>query len=81
MSHVPHELPEAFPDHADRIRDLKSADPRFARLAEDYHALNREIHRGETDVEPMDDCRMQDLRKRRLALLDEIRARLDAEAA
>ncbi len=78
MSHVPHELPETFPDQADRIRELKSTDPRFARLAEDYHDLNRRIHRGETDVEPMDDVRMQDLRKRRLALLDEIRARLDA---
>lgn len=80
MSHVPHELPEAFPGQADRIRELKAADAHFAKLADDYHEVNREIHRGETDVEPMDDARMQGLRKRRLALLDEIKARL-ADAA
>lgn len=81
MSHVPHELPEAFPGQADRIRELKTSDPRFAKLADDYHEVNREIHRGETDVEPMDDVRMQELRKRRLALLDEIKGRLGADAA
>ena len=78
MSHVPHELPEAFPGQAVRIRELKAADAHFAKLADDYHDLNREIHRGETDVEPMDDARMQELRKRRLAMLDEIGARLGA---
>ncbi len=81
MSHVPHELPEAFPGQADRIRALKAADAHFAKLADDYHEVNRGVHRGETDVEPMDDARMQDLRKRRLALLDEIRARLGEGAA
>lgn len=80
MSHVPHDLPEALPEHADRIHALKSTDAHFARLADEYHTVNREIHRGETNVEPMDDTRMTDLRKRRLALLDEIAAIL-AKAA
>lgn len=80
MSHVPHELSEALPEHAERISALKAADAHFARLADDYHVVNREIHRGETNVEPMDDTRMTDLRKRRLALLDELSAIL-AKAA
>lgn len=80
MSHVPHELSEALPEHAERISALKASDAHFARLADDYHLVNREIHRGETNVEPMDDTRMTDLRKRRLALLDELAAIL-AKAA
>lgn len=78
MSHTPHELAEALPGKAAEISARKAADPRFARLADDYHALNREIHRGETDVEPMDDFRLETLKKRRLALLDEIRGMLAA---
>lgn len=73
MSHVPHELAEVFPGAADRIHDLKERDPHFARLSDRYHELNRAIHRAETDLEPMSDAALEDLKKRRLALLDEIR--------
>lgn len=78
MTHTPHELHDAFPGHADRIHALKEGNAHFARLAEAYHGLNREIHRAETDVEPMGDFALQDLRKRRLVLLDEIGAILRA---
>lgn len=76
MSHTPHELAEEFPNHAERIRSLRGSDAHFTRLSDRYHALNREIHRGDTEVEPMDDLRLEDLKKQRLALLDEINAYL-----
>lgn len=76
MSHTPHDLAETFPDAAARIHDLKTHDSHFAKLADEYHALNRDIHRGETNIEPMDDARLEDLKKRRLLLLDEIARRL-----
>lgn len=76
MSHTPHELHEEFPDKVQRIHDLRASDAHFARLADTYHALNREIHRGDTNVEPMDDFHLEDLKKRRLALLDEISTHL-----
>lgn len=72
MSHTPHELAEEFPEQADKIHTLREADAHFRRLSDEYHTLNRDIHRGETDVEPMDDFHLEDLKKRRLALLDEI---------
>lgn len=78
MSHTPHELAEALPGEAGRISERKTSDPHFARLAEEYHAVNREVHRGETNVEPMDDVRLETLKKRRLALLDQIRGLLAA---
>jgi len=72
MSHTPHELAEVFPDKAERIQELRTANAHFAKLSDQYHELNREIHRGETDVEPMDDMHLEELKKQRLALLDEI---------
>lgn len=72
MSHTPHELTDEFPDRSDRIHELRMSDAHFAKLSDEYHANNREIHRGETNVEPMDDVHLEDLKKKRLALLDEI---------
>lgn len=72
MTHVPHELHEEFPEAAEALHRLKLENAHFAKLADDYHQVNREIHRIETDVEPASDQRAEDLRKRRLALKDEI---------
>ncbi|MGR3781400.1 MAG: YdcH family protein [Albimonas sp.] len=78
MSHVPHELSEALPELADRLAERRREEPRLARLSDDYHVLNREIHRAETHVQPMDDLALETLKKKRLALLDEIRGLLAA---
>jgi uncharacterized protein YdcH (DUF465 family) len=72
MSHVPHELAEEFPDKVEQIHELKLADAHFARLVDEYHSINRDVHRAETNVEPTDDLHMNEMRKTRLALKDEI---------
>ncbi|MEL7259901.1 MAG: DUF465 domain-containing protein [Pseudomonadota bacterium] len=72
MSHTPHELASDFPEHAERISTLRQTDAHFAKLVDAYHAINRDVHRAETDVEPVSDAHMADLRKRRMALKDEI---------
>lgn len=72
MSHTPHELSSEFPKLTDRIHALRLENAHFAKLSDQYHAINREIHRGETNIEPMDDHHLEDLKKKRLALLDEI---------
>ena len=72
MSHVPHELAEEFPEHVDKMHEMKGANAHFAKLFDEYHELNRAIHRAETDVEPTDDFHMEDMRKQRLKLKDEI---------
>jgi uncharacterized protein YdcH (DUF465 family) len=78
MSHVAHELHEEFPEKAEAIHTLKTSNAHFARLAEEYHSLNRTIHRMETNVEPADDATIEDLKKKRLHLKDEISTFLDA---
>lgn len=79
LSHVPHELAEEFPDKVDRLHDLKTSHAHFAKLFDEYHLINREIHRIETGVEPSSDERSTDLRKQRLFLKDEIAAMLSQD--
>ena len=74
MTHTPHELAADFPEHANKISELRQSDAHFARLADNYHALNRDVHRAETDVEPTSDDHLIEMRKQRMALKDEIYA-------
>ncbi len=80
MTHVPHELAADFPEHADAIHALKKENGHFARLMDEYHAINRKVHRAETNVEPMTNATEIELRKRRAALKDELYQMLKDEA-
>ena len=79
MSHTPHELPEEFPHAVELLHKLKLEDAHFARLSEEYHEVNRAIHRAETLVEPVSDAHESDLRRKRMALKDEIARILSAK--
>ncbi|MCA0929012.1 YdcH family protein [Ruegeria profundi] len=72
MSHTPHELAEEFPDKVELMSQLKQSDAHFARLADEYHEINRTVHRAEANIEPMEDLAEGELRKKRAALKDEI---------
>lgn len=78
MSNTPHELHEEFPEHTDRIHELKSSDAHFARLMDEYHEVNRAVHRAETNVEPIDQFAEEELRKKRMQLKDQLYAMLSA---
>ena len=78
MSHVPHELAEEFPEHRETIHNLKMSNGHFARLADEYHVLNREIHRHEAQGIDVADETIETMKKQRLKMLDEIFAMLKA---
>jgi uncharacterized protein YdcH (DUF465 family) len=78
MSHIPHQLHEEFPDDAAKIRELKMSNAHFAKLIETYDALNHEIHRVETRIEPTTEDVEEDLKRRRVRLKDEIAAMIAA---
>jgi uncharacterized protein len=78
MTHVAHELAEEFPDKAEKIHSLKASDAHFARLVDDYHAVNRAVHRAETRIDTLDDSAEQALRHKRMHLKDEIFRKLSA---
>ena len=77
MSHVPHELADEFPQQNARLHDLKVSNAHFSRLADEYHEVNREIHRIEAGVELASNERATELRKKRMLLKDEISGMLD----
>ena len=72
MTHTPHELHEEFPDKADAIHALRQSDAHFRHLTDQYHEVNRAIHRAETRIEPTSDEHEEELRLRRVELKDQI---------
>ena len=76
MSHTPHELADEFPLDHDLLHSLKMSDAHFVKLADQYHEVNREIHRIESEVEATSDDRAEQLKKQRLQLADSIGAML-----
>lgn len=78
MSNTPHTLAEEFPGKAEAIHNLKVSDERFAKLLEEYDAVNDQIHLAETNVKPVDQLTEVELRKRRLEIKDAIAQALSA---
>ena len=74
MTHVAHELHDAFPQDGAILHDLKVGNPHFGKLADRYHLLNREIHRIESGIDAASDARVENLKKDRLSILDEVSA-------
>ena len=67
-----HDLVHELPEHRDAIHNLKMSDQHFARLFEEYHEVDHEVHRIETGVENTSDEYLEERKKRRLQLKDEL---------
>jgi len=80
MSNVPHELAAEFPQFKDKIHDLKMSDAHFRRLFEEYHTVNREVHRAEAAGLNISDEHYEEIKKTRLHLKDELYALLTGNA-
>jgi uncharacterized protein YdcH (DUF465 family) len=76
MHNEQHDLVHEFPEYRDRIHALKQEDAHFRRLSDEYHELDRQVHRAETDVEPLSDEHLEELKKKRLSLKDQLYALL-----
>jgi len=77
MRHLPQDLHDVFPEDAALLRTLKAEDRHFQTLAERYAALDDEIRRSEDGSNPaMSDDHAEELKKQRLAVLDDIAALL-----
>lgn len=72
MTHTPHELHSEFPEDAAILHALKINNAHFRTLADSHHDINRQIHRIESGVEAAADDVLEELKKKRLALLDEV---------
>jgi uncharacterized protein len=72
MTHTPHDLHAEFPQDDLILHGLKQNNAHFRLCADRYHDINREIHRIESGIDAASDARVEDLKKNRLALLDEV---------
>lgn len=67
-----HDLVHELPEHRDTIHKLKMTNGYFAKLFEEYHEIDHEIHRIETGIENTSDEYLEERKKRRLYLKDEL---------
>lgn len=72
MSNVPHELAAEFPEHKDKIHELKISNNHFGRLFDEYHSVNKEVHRAEAAGLNITDEHYEELKRKRMALKDEL---------
>jgi len=67
-----HDLHHEFPEFNAEIHHLKINDNHFARLFNDYHKVNQEVQRIEQGVENTSDEYIEQRKKQRLKLKDEL---------
>ncbi len=67
-----HDLVHELPGYRDTIHDLKMNNAHFSRMFDDYHEVDHEIHRIETGVENTSDDYLEERKKVRLNLKDEL---------
>lgn len=67
-----HDLVHEFPQHREKIHDLKVSDNHFRKMFDEYHELDHEIHRYETGTEATTDEHLNELRLKRVKLKDEL---------
>ncbi|MFL0796040.1 MAG: YdcH family protein [Cellvibrionaceae bacterium] len=67
-----HDLISELPEYRDQIRDLKMNNNHFARLFDEYHEVDHEVHRIEMGAENTSDEYLEERKKVRLNLKDEL---------
>ena len=72
MLNEKHDLVHELPEHRETIHNLKMTNNHFARLFEEYHEVDHEVHRIETGIENTSDDYLEERKKVRLHLKDEL---------
>lgn len=67
-----HDLHHEFPDFNEEIHYLKMSDKHFARLFNEYHEVDKEVRHIEQGIENTSDEYLEQQKKARLKLKDEI---------
>lgn len=67
-----HDLIHELPEMRDQIHELKTSNAHFARLFDEYHEVDHEVHRIESGVENTSDEYLEERKKIRLSLKDEL---------
>jgi len=73
-----HDLVHEFPEHREKIHQMKMDNTHFAKLFDEYDELNRKIETTEKNDIPITDEHAEEMKKQRLALKDQLYAMLTA---
>lgn len=76
-----HDLHSEFPEYSEAIHALKVGNNHFARLFDEYHEVNRHVQRVEVNAEVASTQALEELKKQRLKLKDELHGLLRSYAA
>jgi hypothetical protein len=76
-----HDLHHEFPEYAEAIHSLKASNTRFARLFDEYNALTAQIEALEDNGAPVADTALEEMKRRRLKLKDDLYGMLQAPTA
>lgn len=79
MSEAGHDLHTLLPDRASALHALKLGSANFSQLAEEHHDLQSQIQRVEACLAATPDDELEELKKRRLFILDGIAALIAVE--
>lgn len=71
-----HDLIHEFPEYKDKIHELKTTNDHFARLFAEYHEVEHEVRRIEEGNETTSDEYLEEKKKERLNLKDQLFAML-----
>lgn len=72
MSIEKHDLIHELPEHREKIHELKISDRHFAKLFEAYHDVDHAVHRFENGSEACSDEHLENQKKLRLKLKDQL---------
>jgi len=67
-----HDLYHEFPELETKIHTLKTSNAHFKKVYDNYHSVNKVVHRIESGAEPTSDEVINELRIRRVHLKDEL---------
>ncbi|MEH6446752.1 MAG: YdcH family protein [Oceanospirillaceae bacterium] len=81
MSLQKHDLLHELPEYRDSIHELKMNDRHFAKLFDKYHEIDHEVHRIEQGVETPSDEYIEQQKKQRLHLKDQLHTMLVKHSA
>lgn len=69
---LPHALNREFPELADVVAALKETDLHFVHLLKQHDLVDDQITKDEMGVAPMGDTSLEDLKKQRVQLKDQL---------
>ncbi len=75
-----HPLITDFPELREQLHNLRQQDHHFARLADEYEALDKRVCRIEEGIETLDENALSTLKVERVALKDELARQLKKAA-